>query len=105
MSQDVYSFAYIDVKDHADYLDRYGQHLPPIIAKFGGEFLAATQMAGVVEGDAKGNWAVLAKFPSMEQAQAFYASPEYAPYLKLRREELTNGGIMVSFAASVPTEL
>lgn len=105
MSQEVYSFAYIDVKDHADYIERYGQHLPPIIAKFGGEFLAATQMAGVVEGDVKGNWAVLAKFPSMEQAKAFYASPEYAPYLKLRLEELTEGSVMVSFAGGLPAEL
>ncbi|NNU16397.1 DUF1330 domain-containing protein [Parvularcula sp. ZS-1/3] len=102
MSKPVYSFAYIQVKDHADYLERYGKPLPPIIEKFGGEFLAATQIAGVVEGEAEGNWAVLAKFPSQEQAQAFYTSPEYAPYLKLRREELTDGSLMVSFAAEVP---
>ncbi|NRA31082.1 MAG: DUF1330 domain-containing protein [Parvularculaceae bacterium] len=102
MSKPVYSFAYIQVKDHADYLERYGQHVLPVIEKFGGEFLAATPVAGVVEGDVKGNWAVLAKFPSAEQATAFYQSEEYAPLLKLRRETLTEGSIMVSFAEDLP---
>lgn len=102
MSQPVYSFAYIQVKDHADYLERYGRHVWPILQKFGGEFLAATPAAGVVEGEALGNWAVLAKFPSAEQAHAFYASDEYAPLLKLRRETLTEGSIMISFAEALP---
>jgi len=103
MSQPVYSFAYIQVKDHDDYLERYGQHVLPVLEKFGGEFLAATQVAGVVEGQAEGNWAVLAKFPSAEQAQAFYASEEYKPLLDLRRNTLTDGSLMVSFAAALPS--
>ncbi|GGY39821.1 DUF1330 domain-containing protein [Parvularcula lutaonensis] len=102
MNQPVYTFVYVQVKDHDDYMDRYGRHLGPIIEKFGGRFLAATKTAGVVEGEQPGNWAVLAEFPSMEAAQGFYGSDEYAPYLKLRREELSDGSLMISFAKELP---
>lgn len=102
MSQGVYTFGYIQVKDHEDYMERYGQHLLPIIEKYQGKFLAATKAAGVVEGEHPGNWAVLAHFPSQELATAFYKSEEYAPYLKLRRGELTDGSLMINFAKELP---
>ncbi len=102
MSQPVYCFGYIKVKNHEDYMERYGQHLPKIIAGFGGEFLAATQETGIVEGDADGNWVVLCKFPSSEQSKAFFASDAYAPYGRLRREELTDSNLIVSFADELP---
>jgi uncharacterized protein (DUF1330 family) len=102
MSKGVYSFTFIQVKDHKDYMERYGKHLQPIIARYEGKFLAATQAAAVVEGEHPGNWAVLAYFPSQEKAQAFYTSEDYAPYLKLRREELTDSSLMVSFADALP---
>lgn len=102
MSQGVYTFAFIQVKDHEDYMERYGRHLLPIIEKYEGRFLAATQAAAVVEGEQPGNWAVLTHFPSQEKANAFYLSEEYAPYLKLRRGELTDGSLMVTFAKALP---
>ncbi|MEM0927947.1 MAG: DUF1330 domain-containing protein [Pseudomonadota bacterium] len=102
MDQPVYSFGYIQVKDHADYMERYGQHIPAIIAKFGGEFLAATQNNALVEGNAPGNWVVLARFPSKEQARAFMTSEEYAPFLKLRQDELTDSNLVISFFDELP---
>lgn len=102
MTHGVYTFAYIQVKDHEEYMERYGQHLLPIIEKYDGKFLAATKAAGLVEGEQQGNWAVLTHFPTQEKAQAFYTSEEYAPYLKLRREELTDANLMITFAKALP---
>ena len=59
MTHGVYTFAYIQVKDHEEYMEKYGQHLLPIIEKYDGKFLAATKAAGIVEGEQQGNWAVL----------------------------------------------
>ncbi|MEM7739498.1 MAG: DUF1330 domain-containing protein [Pseudomonadota bacterium] len=102
MSKPVYSFGYIQVKDHAEYMERYGQHIPAIIAAFGGEFLAATKSAVLVEGTAPGNWVVLSRFPSMEKAKAFMESDAYAPFRAMRRDALTDSNLIISFADELP---
>ncbi|MEO1043239.1 MAG: DUF1330 domain-containing protein [Pseudomonadota bacterium] len=102
MGKPVYSFGYIQVKDHDEYMERYGQHIPAIISKFGGEFLAATNSAVLVEGKATGNWVVLSRFPNMEQAHAFMTSEEYAPFRAMRRDELTDSNLVISFADELP---
>ena len=87
-----YLIGRINVKDHADYMNRYAM---PVLEQFkaaGAEILVATPQPEVLEGEWKSNWTVLVRFPSMEAARKFYHSDEYAPFRALRINELTNEG-------------
>jgi len=80
-----YLIAEVEVTDPAAYED-YRKQVPPIIAKYGGKYLAR---GGKVESK-EGGWTpprfVIVEFPTMEQARKFYDSPEYAPVLAIRKK-------------------
>jgi uncharacterized protein (DUF1330 family) len=92
MSLPHYFLVQIDVKDLPTYRAEYARHVVPLIAKHGGELLVASADALELEGARQGNWRVVIRFPTREQAIAWYESAEYAPLKKLRIESLTNGG-------------
>ena len=48
-----------------------------------------------VEGDLGLKRLVVLEFPSMQAARGFYASPEYAPLLKLRQEAARSDIVLV----------
>ena len=48
-----------------------------------------------IEGDLGLKRLVVLEFPSVEAARRFYASPEYAPLLKLRQEAARSGIVLV----------
>ena len=62
----------------------YAKGVPATIAQYGGRYLVR---GGAVD-PKEGGWApkrvVVLEFPSLAQAQAWYASPEYAPLLAIR---------------------
>jgi uncharacterized protein (DUF1330 family) len=78
-----YLIANIRVKDPAGF-EEYRAAVPPVIAAFGGRYLVRGGAQEAVEGDLKLARLVILEFPSMEALKAFYASPDYAPLLKLR---------------------
>lgn len=90
-----YLIAKLTVKDREAYLSRYGRPVYPLLEAAGGEILAVSQQPEVAEGEWDGNWTLLVKFPSMAALKKYYTSSEYAPYLSLRKNELTEGGAMV----------
>jgi len=92
MSVPYYVIAQLAVKDLARYREEYVQHVVPLIAKHGGEVLVASTEARAFEGAPHGSWTVVIRFPSREDAVAWYESPEYAPLKQLRIESLTDGG-------------
>jgi len=104
MSQAVYSFGRMKIKDYEQYLKTYGVPFLPILTKYGGKLLAATKNGRVIEGTEEGNWTVLIAFPDGKSAAAFYQSPEYAPLKKLRLETLTDSALAITFPAEIPTE-
>ncbi len=64
---------------------------PPIVAQFGGKYLARGGKTQIVEGQWNPKRLVILEFPNMEQAQAWWESPEYAPVKQLRqRYAITN---------------
>jgi len=79
-----YLIAEIDVTDAVAY-EEYKKLTPAAIARYGGRFLVR---GGKVD-SREGNWTpqrlIVVEFPSMEQAQVFYESPEYAPALAIRK--------------------
>jgi uncharacterized protein (DUF1330 family) len=74
----------VDVKDPVRY-EEYKQMVPPSLKAYGGRFIVRGGGVHVREG----NWApkrlVILEFPSLERAQAWYDSPEYAAAKALRQ--------------------
>ncbi|WGR74443.1 MULTISPECIES: DUF1330 domain-containing protein [unclassified Bradyrhizobium] len=58
------------------------------IAQYGGRYLVRGGAADVVEGGPPPRTIIIVEFPSMARAREWYASPEYAEALKLRRTAL-----------------
>ena len=79
-----YLIADIEVTDAAGYQE-YRRTVGASIAAFGGRFIARGGMTETVEGNWMPKRLVIVEFPSMERLQAWYASPEYAPALALRK--------------------
>lgn len=71
-----YVIAQVEVTDPAKY-EAYKTLAPLAIDKYGGRYLARGGETAVLEGDAQTGRVVVLEFPSLEQARAFYDSPEY----------------------------
>ena len=71
-----YIIAFVDIKNPAAY-DEYRKLAGPAMQKNGGKFLARGGRLEVLEGSFAGQRVVVAEYPSIERAKAFYDSPEY----------------------------
>ncbi len=76
-----YVIADVDVSDPERYKD-YMKLSPAAIAAAGGEFIVRGGNPQTLEGDWRPSRVVVARFPTLEQARAFYDSP---PYLEARQ--------------------
>jgi uncharacterized protein (DUF1330 family) len=79
-----YVVVQVDVKDPVRY-DDYKKMVPPSIEKFGGRFLVRGGRTHTMEGTWAPKRFVLVEFPNVEQAKAWWASPEYAEAKALRQ--------------------
>lgn len=73
----------------------YAKGVPATIAQYGGRYLVRGGAVDAREGDCKPQRLVVLEFPSMEQAQRWYASPEYAPLLAIRHQAAKSKILMV----------
>ena len=92
-----YVIGEIEVTDPAAY-EEYRRQVMAVVTKYGGKFIVR---GGKVE-TLEGGWApkrfVALEFPSMEQAQKWYRSPEYAPLIELRKRASRGKLILVEGA-------
>jgi uncharacterized protein (DUF1330 family) len=65
--------------------EEYKKLSPPTVAQYGGKFLARGGRTETLEGDWSPRRLVVLEFPSLEAAQAWIDSPEYAPARRLRQ--------------------
>jgi uncharacterized protein (DUF1330 family) len=79
-----YVIADVEVTDPAAY-EEYRKRVPATIEKYGGKYLARGGATEVKEGGWTPARFVILEFPSMDQAKRWYASPEYAPALAIRK--------------------
>jgi uncharacterized protein (DUF1330 family) len=79
-----YLIADIDVTDPDGYAE-YRRIVGDSIAAFGGRFLARGGKTEALEGNWTPKRIVIVEFPSMSRIAQWYASPEYAPALALRK--------------------
>jgi uncharacterized protein (DUF1330 family) len=85
-----YAMVQINMKNPEEFMERYAQHVFPILDTWGVEMIAGSMTPSTKEGDFSGNWAAILRFPSMEVAEAWYQSADYEPYKNLRLNELTD---------------
>ena len=79
-----YVLVQVDVKDLVRY-EAYKKMVPPTLEKFGGRFLVRGGQTHTMEGTWSPRRLVVVEFPSVEQAKAWWASPEYAEAKALRQ--------------------
>ena len=80
-----YVIGEIEVTDPKLY-DDYRKQVLATIEKFGGRFVVRGGKLEPLEGGWAPKRVVVVEFPSMEQAQKWYRSPEYAPLITLRQK-------------------
>ncbi len=79
-----YLIAQIDVRDPAGFED-YRTRVAPVIEMYGGRYLVRTGELERLEGAEQHRRLVILEFPSMDAAQGFYRSADYAPLLRQRQ--------------------
>ena len=90
-----YGLVQINITNQEEFMERYAQHVFPILAAWGIEMIAGSTSPITKEGSFTGNWSAVLRFPSMAVAEEWYVSDDYAPYRDLRMNELTDSGSLV----------
>ena len=80
--------------------EEYKRLSPPTVAAYGGRFLARGGEVTPLEGGWQPRRLVMLEFPSVDQAQAWLNSPEYAPARRLR--QLSANSRMVVIEGTLP---
>lgn len=65
------------VHDREAFMAGYASRLGPLYEKYGGSYVAIGRGAEVLEGEPNFQSHVISRWPDMESARAFWASPEY----------------------------
>ena len=84
----------IEVTDPERY-EEYHRQVPPLVAKYGGKYLARGGPFEKLEGDWTPRRLVLLEFPGVEQAKEFYDSAEYRPLKELRLRTTNSKMVLV----------
>ena len=84
----------IDVTDPAVY-DDYRRQVLATVTKYGGRFIMRGGKVEPLEGGWTPKRIVALEFPTLEQAQKWYRSPEYAPLIALRQRAARGRLILV----------
>jgi uncharacterized protein (DUF1330 family) len=79
-----YVVVQIAIHDPATY-ERYKAMAPASIAAYGGRYIVRGGPSEVLEGSWQPPRLVVLEFPTVAQAQAWWASPEYAPAKAVRQ--------------------
>jgi uncharacterized protein (DUF1330 family) len=87
----------IEVTDPAAY-EEYRKQVLAVVTQYGGRFTARGGKVESLEGGWSPRRLVMVEFPSYEQAQKWYRSPEYAPLIRLRQKASRGKLILVDGA-------
>jgi uncharacterized protein (DUF1330 family) len=95
-----YVISEVEPRDPAGW-ETYRSMAAKTIAQYGGRYLVRGGAAEVAEGGPPPKTLIIVEFPSMERLREWYASPEYAEALKVRRTALERRLIFVEGVALV----
>jgi uncharacterized protein (DUF1330 family) len=95
-----YVISEVEMRDAAGF-DTYRTIAAKTIAQYGGRYLVRGGGASVIEGGPPPKTVIVVEFPTMQRLREWYASPEYAEALKVRRTALDRRLIFVEGVAPV----
>lgn len=79
------------------WLEEYGPAVDAMVKSNGGKYVARDLEPNHLEGGgAQPTVIVILEFPSVTQARAWYDSPEYQPYIKMRQAGATGDLFLVA---------
>ncbi len=87
----------IEVTDPVRY-EEYKKLAAAAVALYGGQYLARAGHTEVLEGQWTPKRLVILKFESLERAQAWLASPEYAPARQMRQAAARSNMVVIEGA-------
>jgi uncharacterized protein (DUF1330 family) len=90
--------AYVIFDIHVDDPDAYAPYREPAgasVEQYGGRYIARGGAAEVLEGDWDIDRLVILEFPSMDEARAWYRSPEYQEVLPIRHGASHGRGVLL----------
>ncbi len=91
-----YVIGAVTVQDPS-WLEEYGPAVDAMVQANGGKYIVRDLESDLLEGDgAVPTVIVVLEFPSTEQAKAWYNSPEYQPYIKMRQAGATGDLFLVA---------
>jgi uncharacterized protein (DUF1330 family) len=91
--------AYVIFDIHVDDHDAYAPYREPAgaaVEQYGGRYLARGGASEVLEGEWDVDRLVILEFPSMDQARAFYRSPEYQKVVPIRQGASRGRGVLLA---------
>lgn len=94
-----YIISDVEVKD-PELIEIYRSRAAASIALHGGRYIVRGGTVECLEGDWTPKLLVIAEFPDMERARAWYRSPEYAAALEIRGAALDRNLILADGMAS-----
>jgi uncharacterized protein (DUF1330 family) len=94
-----YVISEVEMRDAAGF-EAYRTIAAKTIAQYGGRYLVRGG-ASVIEGGPPPKTVIVVEFPTMQRLREWYASPEYAEALKVRRTALDRRLIFVEGVAPV----
>jgi uncharacterized protein (DUF1330 family) len=95
-----YVISEVEMRDAAGF-ETYRTIAAKTIAQYGGRYLVRGGGASVIEGGPPPKTVIVVEFPTMQRLREWYASPEYAEALKVRRTALDRRLIFVQGVAPV----
>ena len=90
--------AYLIVRVTVTDMEQYKEYMkltPAILEQYGGKFIVRGGETVTLEGPEETNRMVIVEFPSVEQAQTFYESPEYQHAIRVRAGAATAQFVVV----------
>lgn len=94
----IYVIATVKVLDESC-LEPYGEIAAPLVAQYGGEYLARSSNPEVMEGE----WptdrdTVVMRWPSRDAFKSFWDSPEYAVAKEIRKGKIELSNVIIDEA-------
>ena len=83
-----------------DKLAEYAEKVAPLVARHGGRYRVVGGTARALEGPWEPTYPVLIEFDSVEQAEGWYYSEDYAPLKRLRQSAVTCNGVLIEGTTS-----
>ena len=76
-------------------LEEYKSRVAPLVERYGGRYVVLGGKVNIMEGQWRPTFPVMIEFPSIDRAQAWYASDEYRELKALRLAAVRSSAVFI----------